>query len=186
MVSRGLDQATTERFQIGYIDASDANRSIAGRISIPYLTPKGPVGIKYRCIGDHNCKEWNHEKYITDPGTKPHLYNAQVLRHTPKVVVVEGEIDAITVEMHGIPAVAYPGASTWKSNGFWRWCFDSVDEVVVVADGDDPGRKAAATVAESLRDSVHGDVRLVHLPDGEDSNSMIRRDSAGYLNRLGF
>lgn len=176
--SRGISTDSAELFQLGVAD---------GRLTIPYLTPAGPLLIKYRCLQKHNCKEHGHGKYMYDTGASLHLYNASVLLTAELVVVVEGEIDAISVTQLGVPAVAYPGAGQWKAHPHWRWCFDSLDDVIIVADADEPGRKAAANVAESLRQSVSADVRVIHLPgdDGTDTNSYIAQHGEhNYLQRL--
>lgn len=176
--SRGINPESIEKFQLGFDTGSR-------RLTIPYLTPAGPFAVKERCIADHNCKDTNHPKYLYEQGTVPHLFNAPALLQADLAVVVEGELDAISVDQLGLTAVAYPGTSTWKSNPCWRWCFDSLTEVVVVADGDDQGRQSAARVADSLRAAVSADVRVVNLPDGEDSNSYINRfGEAEYLEKV--
>lgn len=120
-----------------------------------------------------------------DAGTPIHLFNAQTLLTADLVVVVEGELDAICVDQMGLTSVGYPGTAMWKANPHWRWCFDSCSEVIVVADGDEQGRKAAVGVAESLRSTIPGDVHVVTLPDGEDSNSYINKfGETDYLERL--
>lgn len=175
---RQINDESIENFQLGYDQST-------GRLTIPYLSPAGPWNVKYRCIQSHNCKDAGHGKYLYDAGAGVHLYNAPALLAAETVVVVEGEIDAISVNQLGISAVAYPGTAMWKANPHWRWCFDSLVEVIVVADGDQQGRKAAADVADSLRNSVSADVRVVDLPDGQDSNSYItEHGDVDFMNRL--
>ena len=168
LTSREITRDTAARFRLGYDPATN-------RLTIPYLTPAGAWHVKRRCITDHDHKTVSCPKYVYDPGADHHLFNAQTLLKAEYVVLVEGEIDAITCEQHGIPAVAYPGVQAWPKHQHWRWCFDSCDEVVVVADADEPGRKAAGAVAQSLRQSINGDVRVVEIPgnNGEDANSFI-------------
>lgn len=155
-------------FQLGYVPHGE---EFGGRISIPYLTPNGVVQIKYRCAdlshGDH--KGISCGKYLYEAGLGTHLYNAQALIGLgDTVVVTEGELDAICVQgLAGIPAVSYPGVKNWQK--FYRYCFESVSEVVVVSDGDQVGREAAAKVAQSI--GMHA--RVVDLPDGFDSNRYI-------------
>lgn len=178
LTSRGVTPESAADFMLGCDPAS-------GRLTIPYLTPAGPWQIKYRCVTDHDCKDHGHGKYSYDTGSAIHLFNAQALVTADTVVVVEGELDAISVSQLGLTAVAYPGIAMWKANPHWRWCFDSLQQVVVVSDGDKPGREAAAHVASSLRSTVDADVRLVDLPDGEDSNSYINQHGeTPYLERL--
>lgn len=183
---RGITAAAIDRFELGFVAESD-NPHIVGRLAIPYLTPAGPVNVKFRCIADHICKESNHAKYIYNDGSGHNLFNAQTLLTAERVIVVEGEIDAVAAEMAGVPAVAYPGTQTWDANKHWRFCFDSVGEVAVVADGDEPGRKAAKRIAESLRDAVDATVRVVYLPEGEDTNSFLNANGElEYLEKLGW
>lgn len=168
---RGFTADTVSRFRLGLDEET-------GRLTIPYLTPAGPWSIKYRCIAHEDCKPVpNHTKYTYDAGAQPLLYNASALLAAKAVMLVEGELDAVAIEQIGVPAVGYPGAQTWKANSYWRWCFDSADDVFVIGDGDENnvGRKAAETVAEALRDSVSGEVHMTVLPEGEDSNSFINK-----------
>jgi DNA primase len=136
------------------------------------------VQIKYRCIepehGNH--KEVRCPKYLVEEGCGTHLYNSPVLlSESGLVVVTEGELDALTVQAYcGLAAVGYPGVDTWKDNPHFRLCFEGVNEIVVVADGDEPGRKAAKRVADSLGYAA----RVLDLPDGEDANSFIASHGA--------
>jgi len=173
LISRGITAETAEQFQLGYDNNS---------LTIPYLTPAGPWTVKRRCIANHNCKDIDgHSKYMNTPGVELHLFNAQTLLTATSVVVTEGELDAVTAEQHGIPAVAFPGAQAWTKHRYWGYCFDSVDDVTVVADGDEPGRKAAEVVVKGLRELTTADVRLVVLPDGEDVNSLVRANGESVL-----
>lgn len=184
--TRGISLAAMERFKLGYT-GDDDNFIIRHRLAIPYLTDAGPWHIKYRCIADHDCGTHGGNKYVYESGAVMHLFNASVLNTADQVVVTEGELDAIAVEVQcGISAVAYPGAEMWAKNAHWRWTFDSVSEVIVVADGDDPGQKAAGVVSNSIRSAIQGEVRTVHLPAGMDSNSFIaERGDMTYLEFIG-
>jgi DNA primase len=183
---RGIGEAAVERFLLGFVAESD-NPSIVNRLAIPYLTPAGPVNVKFRCLAEHSCKEAGHGKYIYIEGSGHNLYNAQTLLTAERVVLVEGELDAVAAEMAGVAAVAYPGTQTWDGNKHWRFCFDSVTDLVVVADGDDPGRKSAKRVAESLLNAIDGTVRVVYLPEGEDTNSfLVANGDLEYLEKLGW
>lgn len=180
LISRGITTETARRFRLGCDPQT-------GRLTIPYLSPAGPWHVKYRCIAHDNCKQVHADKYSYDPGSGQHLYNASTLLDAERVVVVEGELDAVTAEQAGVPAVAFPGAQTWQRNTHWRWCFDSCIEITVVADGDEPGRKAAGVVAESLRRAVQADVDVAVLPDGEDTNSLIGSRGVGaWLGEIGW
>lgn len=186
LAERGITVQAAERFKLGYV-TPETDGPTRGRLAIPYLTAAGPWHVKYRCIEDHNCKDLKHGKYVYDPGSQQHLFNAPTLLSATRVVVVEGELDAVAAEQAGVNAVAYPGADTWQKNRHWRFCFDCVEQVTVVADGDDPGRKAANTVAESIRAGITGDVSVIELPDGHDTNSfLVEHGELDYLDRIGW
>lgn len=171
-------------FMLGYATDGDYQ----GRLTIPYVTPGGVVQIKYRCADMEHHKGFKHTdpkcpKYLYEAGTSTHLFNAQVLIHTGELVVVtEGELDAVCVQAYcAIPAVAYPGVSTWRSNEHFRLCFEGLSEVVVVADGDEEGRESARRVAESIGIAA----RVMDLPASDDANSFIATRGAGaFLERL--
>lgn len=184
LLSRGLTDEVAAMFGLGYVTDDD----MAGRLSIPYITPAGVVQIKYRCTDPEHHEGWKHTtkgcpKYLYEQGTGTYLYNAQVLIHAAEIVVVtEGELDAICVQAYtGIPSVAFPGADTWGKHPHYRLCFEGVSEVIVVSDGDDVGKLAARKVAESIGLSA----RVVEMPSGEDSNSFIASQGASaFIERI--
>jgi len=161
------------RYRLGLVaDPAPGHEAMVGRVSIPYLTPAGPVAIKFRCVAHADCKAVKCPKYLTDDDSGNHLYNARAVlaaKHT--VAICEGEFDAMVVSgLAGVPAVGYPGADTWARNDHWPRVFAGLD-VVVVADGDPPGIKAARAVAKSLDTA-----RVVVCPPGDDSTSLIVRE----------
>ena len=174
LLSRGISKEVAQMFQLGYV----ATGEMAGRLSIPYLTPAGVVQIKYRRMVDDESP-----KYLYEAGGGLFLFNAQALMRASDIAVItEGELDAVCVQAYcGIPAVAYPGADTWKRQQHWRLCFEGIQEVIVVADGDKVGREAARRVAESIGFGA----RVVDMPAGQDANSFIAGEGASvFLERI--
>jgi DNA primase len=175
LMSRGISAEVAEMFQLGY---SPHGTEQGGRLAIPYLTPAGVVQIKYRCIdfghGDH--KDTSCPKYLPEPGLGLHLYNAQVLINTgDTAVLTEGELDAISVQAYcGIPAVAYPGTGSWDKQRHWPLCFEGLAEVIVICDGDKPGRDAAGKVAKTIGMRA----KVVDMPDKYDCNRYITEKGA--------
>lgn len=173
--SRGLAETVADAYGWGIVPLDDPRHEIAGRLAIPYLTPAGPLGFKFRCIadihGDH--KDTACPKYIGDPGFHPPLYNAgSLLEDSDIAFICEGEIDAVTVHAAtGYPAVGVPGVSQWKhsDNGFWPRCFSQFDRVIVPADGDKPGQDLAKAIAKDIQETS-----VVYLPLGSDVNSYVR------------
>lgn len=186
LLQRGISRQVAEMFKLGCVPPGG---EYAGRLSIPYLRPAGVIHLKYRCANPDHHQDNKHvhdkcPKYLYEQGTQHSLYNAHVLiRETGLVVVTEGELDAICVQAYcGIAAVGYPGTQSWaKNKNVYRLCFESVAEVIVVADGNDVGRESARRVAESIGSAA----RVVELPEGSDSNDYIVKHKAdGYKERL--
>jgi DNA primase len=164
--ARGICAEAAQMFGLGFVVSGE----FAGRLSIPYWTPAGAVAIKYRAL------DGGKPKYLNEHGTGTHLYNANALLWAGnRVVVTEGELDAVTVQYElDLPAVAYPGTETWLKNPHFRLCFEGIPEVLIIADGDDAGRKAAHRVAED----IGWQARVVPMPEGEDANSFICKEGA--------
>lgn len=178
LLSRSIAFEAAEMFGLGYATEGQ----YAGRLAIPYYTPAGVVALKFRCTEGHDCKDSKCVKYLYEPGCGTHLFNAQALIKADKAVLTEGELDAVCVQAYtGIPAVAYPGATTWQSQRHWPLCFEGLSEVIVIADGDGTGRKAAEQVAKSI--GLHA--RVVDLGDGFDSNSYLAaKGAAAFTERI--
>ena len=181
LTDRGLADAA-ERFRLGYVEpADDVDRRYWHRMAIPFLTPTGPVQIRYRCIAAHDCKERGCAKYLGDKGVEITLYNAGTLLDARSpVVLCEGELDAVAVEtIAGLPAVGIPGAQAWKRHPYWARCFVGLD-LILFADGDAAGDDLAATVAADLPE-----LKIVRAPEGHDANSVLAADPADFRRRLG-
>lgn len=180
---RGVE-AAAERFRLGFVEPHEDNPvRYWNRLVLPYLTPAGPVQLRYRCVADHDCKERQHGKYLGDAGEEVTLFNASaVLSGRTPVILTEGEFDAIAVEtIAGLPAVGIPGAQAWGKHPYWARCFVGHD-LILPADGDDAGMSLAAAVKADLPD-----VKVVRLPDGQDCNSILLAEGrAGFLARCGL
>jgi hypothetical protein len=182
LTGRGLAGAA-ERFRLGYVDpADDVDRRYWHRMAIPYLTPTGPVQIRYRCVQAHDCKARGCSKYLGDKGVEVTLYNpGTLLDAVGPVVLCEGELDAVAVEtIAGLPAVGIPGSQAWKRHPYWARCFVGLD-LILFADGDAAGDDLAATIAADLPE-----LRVARAPEGHDANSVLQRDPADFLRRCGL
>lgn len=154
-------------------DAPAIHEQYEGRLSIPYLTETGPVGLAFRCMRDHDCKELGHGKYLRPKNQEATLYGVRCFDDaTDWIAVCEGEMDSLILRQIGLPAVSIPGSTTWKEH--WENVFEDLSRIYVFADGDDSGNK----MWESLRDKLSMPVLKVKLPAGEDVNSTFTRYGA--------
>lgn len=177
LATRGLGfpsiKEEMDRFLLGYVaDPLPGHELFQGKLAIPYLRWSQEYGwavvsIRFRCIEDHECKKHKHGKYLTESGDRPRLYNTlALLKTSPIIAITEGEIDAITAQVCGLPAVGVPGAQAWRPH--FAEPFLGYREVFVLADGDDPGLQFADTVAKSIPNA-----KVLPNPPGEDVNSLV-------------
>ena len=109
LASRGIPAVT--RFGLGYVaDARPGHEMYKGCLAIPYMRWSewrgwSVASIRFRRLDGGN------PKYMTVAGDKPRLYNTVALtRYSRDMSIAEGEIDAVTAELAGVPCVGVPGA----------------------------------------------------------------------------
>lgn len=169
---RGLGPQVADSFLLGTVsDPAVGHERFVGMLSIPYVTPVGVTGFKFRRMDTSP-----GPKYDSPAGQRAHLFNARSLAAGGAVALVcEGELDAIAAQgAFSVPSVGVPGVSTWAGNPHWARCFSDFDRVVVVADhdakedGSDPGLKHANRVLKDISGAV-----LVTPPPGLDLTDWI-------------
>lgn len=162
---RGISEEIAARYRLGSIvDPIEGHQGYEGWISIPYFTALDIcVGFKFRRLDD------GKPKYGAPVGQKSHLFNViATMSNTSKVVVCEGEFDAIVMEANcQVPAVGVPGVAAWKP--YYSKLFNGFDMVYVIGDNDvkedgtNPGAEFSRRVAGELMNS-----QIVQLPPGMD------------------
>ncbi|AVP41903.1 DNA primase [Mycobacterium phage Jsquared] len=165
--SRGLLDRLVLPFGLGFVDDPlPGHEMYRGCLAIPYMRWSPWRGwsvssIRFRRLDD------GKPKYMTIAGDKPRLFNTVALtRYSRDMAITEGEIDAITAELAGLPTVGVPGAQMWKPH--FRELFLGYRNVNILADGDEPGMEFARSVAKTLPNA-----RIIPMPDGEDVNSLV-------------
>ena len=168
--SRGILPDTAKAWKLGYVaDPLPGHEDFKGRLAIPYLSPAGTLGFKFRCVDHDDCKTFDCIKYLGEPGDQPRIFGVWNFRHdTPTMALCEGELDAIVATQVGVRAVAFPGASHWCD--WWAHLFEGYDEVVLLRDGDKAGRAMAETLMGRLPN-----LRAVGMPEGEDVSSLVAK-----------
>lgn len=166
MESRGLMIPEAKPFGLGYVtDPAVGHEMFRGWLSIPYLRWSqwrrwSVASLRFRRL------DGGEPKYMTVAGDKPRLYNTNALvSHSPAIAITEGEIDAITAQICGIPAVGVPGSQMWKP--YFRELFLGYRDVFILADGDDAGMQFASTVAKTLPNA-----KVIPCPPKQDVNSL--------------
>ncbi len=175
--ARGLTEGT-EPYRLGYVaDPLPGHESYRGMLSVPYLRRSvsgwSVVSMRFRCVEAH--EHVGHGKYMSLPGDAPRLFNTPaLLADTDDVALCEGELDAISASVSGVPAVGVAGVESWKPH--WRLPFLGYRTVFVFADGDEPGMKFARGIAKELPNA-----KILPSAPGEDVNSEMVRHGRDFI-----
>lgn len=118
-----------------------------------------PKDFRFRRLGPGKEYIWNLD------GARRVLYHLPEVIAAPELFLVEGEKDVETLRKWGLTATTVPGgAGKWRSEyaGYF-----SHKAVTILPDCDEPGRKHALTIAQSLL-GISARVRILELPHGKD------------------
>lgn len=184
--NRGLLVHGIDRFRLGIVDDPlPGHEMFRGWLAIPYLRWSPGQGwsvvtMKFRCIQDHDCGEahQNVGKYMAHPGGGSHVYNTlSILENEDDIAICEGELDAITACLAGIPAVGVPGIENWKP--FYHRMFKGYKKVWMFADRDD-SKGQGMSFARKLANEM-GNLVIIPMPVGHDVNSTVSEYGSGVL-----
>jgi DNA primase len=158
-LKRGLFDKTIDEFFLGW----DGKR-----YTIPALYRLVPFGVKRR---QSEIDDGIDAKYISATGSRAGLFNSDCLWTTDKVVICEGEIDAMLLNQWGFPAVtSTAGAGTFKEK--WAELFLFVPNIWILYDNDDAGRKGEQLVHSILRRA-----KIIHYPQTiKDCGELFEKD----------
>lgn len=176
---RGLTRDVAQKWGLGVVTSPlPSHERFTGQLCIPYLNKAGVIGLKFRCIQPHDCKESDHRKYDQPDTQVQYLYNVLALETESQVVhVTEGELDTIVLsEVLGEPVVGVPGVDHWHPH--WAAHFAGFDRVVVWPDGDKAGKGMASLWTKKVG------AELIGLPDGHDVTSLFVEQGGEALQQL--
>lgn len=164
-----LDLEVLDRWRLGVVEEPEPGHEIyTGRLAIPYMNKAGVIGLKFRCLSDHECKAEGHEKYLALPGQPVFLFNVVACDSTADTIhVTEGELDAICLSrvFPDEPVVGCPGSGQWQPH--WPAHFRGFERVLVWPDGD----KAGNHMADKWRKEIPA-AECVRVPRGQDVCSL--------------
>lgn len=162
---RGISEEIAARYSLGtVVDPMPGHEMHEGWLSIPYMTASGLcVGFKFRRLDE------GKPKYGSPLGQTSHLYNVcDVQRNSSRIVVCEGELDAVIVSgLLDLPAVGCPGVAAWKPH--YSRLLNGYETVYIAGDNDikedgtNPGADFNRRVANEVMNST-----IVSLPQGMD------------------
>lgn len=168
LLNRGVTKEAAETFLLGTVtDPAPGHEPAEGCLAIPYRSPAGVTGIKFRRV------DGGTPKYLWPVGQKVGLFNVVDL-HTGSdtIAICEGELDTLVMSaLVGIPAVGVAGVSQWKP--WFPKIFDGFTRVLVFTDNDvkengtNPGLELAKKIKDDLEQAI-----VVNLPPNQDVNDV--------------
>ncbi|WP_327292421.1 toprim domain-containing protein [Streptomyces sp. NBC_01198] len=120
-------------------------------LAIPYLGRNGkPLTIRFRCLQEHNHRDFFHGKYNTVKDDIPRMYGVDSIHEAgDEIHLTEGELDRIILRKLGLYAVAIPGVNMWF--GRHRRMLAGFNRVWLWSDPDDAGAELTSAVMRGLR-----------------------------------
>lgn len=182
-----LDNGINEEYlaEAGLIKYSEQSQKpydmFRGRLMFPIFSLSGRViAFGARIMGDAN-----GPKYINSPQTKVYnksevIYGIHLarneIRKADQSILVEGYMDVISMHQHGVPnVVATSGTAITPAQ--MHLLKNYSDNILMVYDADNAGQIAMIRGLDTAL-SQGLNVRLMHLPEGEDPDSFVQQFGA--------
>ena len=153
---RGFTDDTIGHFRIGAFDGDT--------VMLPYYRNGELINVKYRSITDK-------KKMRTEKDAEPILFNRDQI-YSDKLIITEGEYDAMALYRYGIDAVSVPmGAKNYQwIDQEWEY-LETFKEIYLCFDQDTAGREAVQEVAQKLG---LWRCRIVNLPEKDVNECLLK------------
>ncbi|WP_438470817.1 topoisomerase [Streptomyces asiaticus] len=182
LLDRGIGRDEAVRYRLGLVaDPAPGHEKYRGMLAIPYLGRDGqPLTVRFRCLLEHNHRDYFHGKYNTIKDDIPRMYGIDSIHQADdEIHVAEGELDRIVLRKVGLHAVGVPGANMWF--GRHRRMLAGFNRVWVWSDPDDAGAELLGKITRALRSAkavrLKADVTDTYLEHGADHLlSLIRKE----------
>lgn len=166
--ARGITKKTLDDFGISFDD---------GWIAYPYMENGEVVHIKYRTT-DKKFKSTKDSKHI--------LYNIDSIQGVENIIIVEGENDVLALAECGYEAVVSvpDGAQSLAWYKHAEKYLESIKQVTIAVDNDEPGKKLADELARRIG---RYKCKIVDWGAGKDANDVLARfDKNAVRQAIGF
>lgn len=173
--ARGLGREQAVSARLGVVaDPFPGHGKYRGMLAIPYLDKDGkPLTIRFRCLQEHNHRDFFHGKYNTIKDDIPRMYGIDAIHQAGDTIdITEGELDRAILRKLGLFAVAAPGANMWQ--GRHRRMLAGFSKVRVWGDPDEAGAEFSSKICRQLRTAQAmrlrvGDVTETYLAGGAEA-----------------
>jgi DNA primase len=175
--SRGITKEAAATFLLGTVhEPAPGHEHAMGCLAIPYRTPTGVVGVKFRRV------DGSGPKYLWPTGQKVGMFNVIDLHETQDVIAIcEGELDALVMSaLIGVPAIGIAGVSQWKPH--FPKVFEGFERIVIFADNDlkEDGRNPGMELAKRIKEDLDS-ATVISLPENKDVNQVFLDGGADWL-----
>lgn len=170
LYGRGLDDPTIRRFRLGvsWLTGEGASEVAVG---IPYIEDELVPLMKMRNLESDK----DRRKFRRTKGGYSGLFNGDSVKGLSRVVLVEGELDAISLWQLGVTNVASTSLGAKKEiPQEWVESLGAAEDIVLWYDEDEKGQESAEALITQL--GAHR-TRLARMPDGvnvKDANDLLR------------
>ena len=104
------------------------------------------------------------------------FFGANKIKDKRRLVLVEGEFDAMYLQQFNIPAVATFGTGRIRfTPNQWEF-LERIGRVFVSFDGDKSGKKSALSIMKVLNEGCDIRPELLTLPKGKDPNNLTKME----------
>ena len=139
-----------------------------GWVALPSIENGTVVSIKYRSL--------QRKAFSRQPGMKTTLFNLDSVDPLEPIILVEGEIDALSLEQIGYRAVSLPSAS-FTLTPEMRDALEQADSIILAGDNDG---KVGVDAMERLKRDFGDKALLVKWTEGKDANECALKLGAGF------
>lgn len=167
----GLDQDTIDRFNIGYCNACPTS-PYSPSFTIPYYWQEKLINLRHRLLNPNGSGKYRPEC----AGLPTAIFNADEIKKSSRLILVEGEFKAMFLVQNGLPAIGIPGATNFKEK--WLGLFKGKTVYVAL----DPGVEAAALKICKMLNRAGVKVYLVSLPTKPDDFFYLYEGSLDQFN----
>lgn len=169
---RGLADETIRRFRLGVTAIREKDVPPELAVAIPYVEGDKVPLVKMRNLE----KDKDRRKFRRTRGGYSGLFNADGIKGCRQVVLVEGELDAISLWQLGIHNVASTSLGAKKTiPEEWAETLADADDIVLWYDDDDAGQESAAALSDQIGSYR---CRIARMPAGveaKDANDLLRQ-----------
>lgn len=139
----------------------------------PYIYKGMPIFIKARCLlSKEEAHCYQVPRFLNTGGPVPCLWNHDAVVKASRVIICEGEIDALSAIMAEHIGVGLPGWSHWKDS--FTQDFRG-KEVFLALDSDPAGQKGVINIARRFMNAGLRCPRQFILPKGKDLNEFLKQ-----------